>query len=282
MKTTISLDGHVHVYPAHDWALAVRSLIGNLPESACKAGLLTETASCHFYRQVMDNPAAFRSGSLALEPGPEPGSLAVKEEGAVAGYLIAGRQIATAERLEVLALCADVSIADRLPLRATLDAVRSQNAVPVLPWSPGKWFFRRGCLVENLVRTLAPDGLLLGDTSLRPVFWPLTGLMRLAVQRGFKIVAGTDPLPSIGEERVAGTYGTVVTAEFDSARPVSSVRAFLLDPGVPLVSVGRRSGTVVFFRRWLGVGCQSEKPVSAGHTQPTPNPSKEGKSFGPS
>jgi len=267
MKTTIALDGHLHVYPAHDWALTVRSLLRNLPDSGCKIGLLTETASCRFYRQVMDNPAAFRSGSLALDPGPEPGSLVAKDGGAVAGYLIAGRQIATAERLEVLALCADVSIPDRLPLRVTLDAVRSQNAVPVLPWSPGKWFFRRGCLVENLLRTLAPDRFLLGDTSLRPGFWPTPALMRLAAGRGFKIVAGTDPLPRAGEERLAGTYGTVATAEFDAGRPVSSVRALLLDPGVAFAGVGQRSGTVAFFRRWCSpfvLGSSRHKAGSTG------------------
>ena len=253
MKTRIALDGHVHIYPAYDWALAVRSLLGNLPGAACKVGLLTENAACRFYQQVMDNPAAYRSGSLAVEPGPEPGSLALKDSGAVEGYLIAGRQIATAERLEVLALCVDVSIPDGLPLRPTLDAVREQNAVPVLPWSPGKWFFSRGILVERYLHATWRERILLGDTSLRPMFWPVPRLMRLGRERGFKILAGTDPLPRPGEEREIGRYGVTVEAEFDAALPVTSVKRLLLDQAASFTPAGRRSGAVAFFKRWTAI-----------------------------
>lgn len=248
---TIALDGHIHIYPCHDWAVAIRALLTNLPAADCKLGLLTETPACDFFRTALAQPAAFRSGSLALEPGPEAGALAVLDAGVLAGFLIAGRQIVTAERLEVLALGMDAAVPDRLPAREALAAVRAQGAVPVLPWAPGKWFGARGRLVEQLILEAAPEALLVGDTTLRPALWPLPRLMKLAVGRGLRILPGSDPLPVPGEERIIGSYGGAGSAAFDAQRPVTSLRALLATRGIPFRPTGRRSTTRVFARRWL-------------------------------
>lgn len=251
MNTTIALDGHVHIYPSHDWETAVRALLSQLPEASFKLGLLTESSACAFYRKALEQPTAFRSGPLALAAGPEAGSLAVLEAGRTVGFLIAGRQVVTAERIEILAIATDAAIPDRLTAQDTLTAVRSQGGVPVLPWAPGKWFGGRGRLVETLLREAAPGALLAGDTTLRPTVWPLPRLLKLAAGRGIRILPGTDPLPVPGEERVIGSYGCTIAGPFDPQRPVSSLRKLLADSATPFVPAGRRSATLAFARRWL-------------------------------
>ena len=67
--------------------------------------------------------------------------------------VIAGRQIVSAERIEVLALGTRTQIPDGQPLAATIDAVRADGALAVLPWGFGKWWGARGRMVDAYLET---------------------------------------------------------------------------------------------------------------------------------
>jgi hypothetical protein len=41
--------------------------------------------------------------------------------------------------------------------------------------------------------------------------------MRKAKQKGFKVIAGSDPLPIPGEEQLAGSYAIVADVDFDES-----------------------------------------------------------------
>lgn len=249
------IDGHVHIYPRYDWPAALAALVSNLSAAgtteSLPIGLLAESRSCRFYQEATGNPSAFRQGSLRLEVGPDAGSLAIRKGEQLAGYLIAGRQIVTAEKLEVLALGVDVTIAAGQPVGETLDGIREQGAVPVLSWSPGKWFFARGKLVRNLIESRPAGSFLIGDTGLRPSFWPMPVLMRLASQRGFKIIGGSDPLPLPREEFELGSYGFSVTTRFDTGEPATSLRRILSSPASEFILTGKRATPLNFLSRWV-------------------------------
>lgn len=253
--TTLLIDGHIHVYPQYDRREAIESLLTHLAANGDKGsrriGLLAESRACRFFQEVTANGASFHQGTLRLEAGPDTGAITIRQNGIIAGYIIAGRQIVTAEKLEVLALGVDFSLADGLPVETTVKAIRDQGAIPVLSWSPGKWFFGRGKLVENLIMTQTPGSFLMGDTGLRPTLWPLPGLMRMAARRGFKTIGGSDPLPLPGEERGTGSYGFKVTAEFDESKPAASLRTILGDPASMFTPIGKRCGTLGFLSRWI-------------------------------
>lgn len=53
---------------------------------------------------------------------------------------MAGRQIVTAEKLEVLALGTDLDIDDGRPIREVLSLVTENGGLPVIPWGAGKWW----------------------------------------------------------------------------------------------------------------------------------------------
>ena len=252
---TLLIDGHVHVYPLYDWRKAIDALLTNLTPSgeseAIRIGILTESRTNRFFKEVTDNHVSFRNGSLQLEAGPDAGTITIRQNGIIAGYLIAGRQIVTAEKLEVLALGVDGSITDGLPVEAALNAIREQGAIPVLSWSPGKWFFGRGKMIRHLISTQPPGSFLIGDTGLRPTLWPLPGLMKLAIRRGFKVIGGSDPLPLPKEEQWLGSYGFSVTTEFDETKPVDSLRRILGNSTTDFSPIGKRCKTLCFLSRWI-------------------------------
>lgn len=258
-RATLIVDGHVHVYPRYDWHKAVSCLARNLQSAAAPAGhekpvvigLLAESRTCDFFNLVAGHPEGISHGSIRLKVGPEPDCITIYDAEAIQGYLLAGRQVVTAERLEILALGARVHIDDGLPADTVLTAATAAGAIPVLSWSPGKWFGHRGALVRNLITQNPPNRFLVGDTGLRPTPWPLPRLMSLAQRRGFKITGGSDALPLAGEEAWIGTFGVTAEAEFDANRPAASLRRILADPSIPFTPMGQRARPAAFLSRWI-------------------------------
>jgi hypothetical protein len=247
--TRLIADGHVHLYPFYDLPRAVASLEGNLRRhgvSGIPAGFLAERSDCHIFEDL--GQGRQRMPGLDFRPAGE-GCLALRGEAGPRLLLFAGRQIVTAERLEVLALTVDLPLADGLPVSRVVEHVRAAGGVPVLAWAPGKWFFKRGAVVAKLLRGSSAGELLLGDTTLRPTLWAEPRLMRLARRRGFGILAGSDPLPFPGEEGNLGRYATVLEGDIDIARPVAGVRRILSSCGGVGPPVGTRGGIGETLRR---------------------------------
>jgi hypothetical protein len=112
--------------------------------------------------------------------------------------------------------------------------------------------FGRRRIVEGLLEGTSPKDLLIGDSSLRPAGWPEPGLMRAARRAGFRIVAGSDPLPFAGEERMLGRYGVAGDGAFDPRCPAASLRRWLNDPASAFRRVGTRSPLAQVLRRLAG------------------------------
>lgn len=246
--STLVADGHVHLYPFYDLARAVACLEANLGRhgvAGMPAGFLAERHDCHLFRDLAQQRV--RIPGLECRPAGD-GALAFGNGAVPRLLLFAGRQVVTAERLEVLVLTADLAIGDGLPAADVIGRARDAGAVPVLAWAPGKWFFGRGDVVRRLLGDYAPGEVLLGDTTLRPTLWPEPRLMRFGRRRGFGVLAGSDPLPVPGEEVVLGRYATVLEGTFDPPNPVPGVRRMLAAPGAAAV-VGARCGALEVLRR---------------------------------
>jgi hypothetical protein len=104
-----------------------------------------------------------------------------------------------------------------------------------------------------VIDTIDPRTALIGDTSMRPVFWPTPKLMTYARKIGWRIVAGSDPLPFSGEEDFVGRYACKLEADWDNAKPVQTIRTSLLNPAIAIELVGRRSATFEFFSRQIRI-----------------------------
>jgi len=166
---------------------------------------------------------------------------------------IPGRQIACYERVEVLALGTDARIKDGCSAANAVRQALDVGALPVLAWGVGKWMLGREKVVEELLAKYKPSELLIGDSTMRPVFWPEPRLMRQARNAGYRVIRGSDPLPPRSEQTRAGQYGDVAdTADFDPSAPAApQILRILRD--FPLAPAGRRAGVAEFALRMAGI-----------------------------
>lgn len=246
-SSSLVVDTHVHLYPCHDRLDGLISALQNLEALApgtARAICLTERFDCSVFNELGRESHV---GDFSIHVASEKEALILRSSAGDELLVFAGRQIITAERLEVLALTTLEVIPDGLPIRETIARVRELQGVPVLPWSPGKWFFARGQVIRSLLRELSPGDVLLGDVTLRPKRWMVPGLMREACDRGFRIVAGSDPLPFPGEERRIGKYGVMLTPWPGTDRFVTDLRHALRQSDLRIV--GRRDDEISWVTR---------------------------------
>jgi hypothetical protein len=232
------IDGHVHVHDNYDESAFLRAAYTNLSRhgEGLPTLLLTEMPG----QQVF---ARWRSGNAAW-----PVNLTREPSSLVLGgrlLVIAGRQIVTLERIEVLAVGCRENIPNGLTLDATIAAMQEMGAVPVLPWGVGKWSGERGRLVANAA---ARYSLLLGDNAGRPFGWP-----RPALFQQYVVLPGTDPLRLRSEQERVGIYGFVLEGHFDSERPAAGVVNALQNLTQSPTAFGNRVGPCGFLRQQLGL-----------------------------
>lgn len=243
-------DTHMHIYPCYDIQQALHALRINLSrldgQAVCMA-FLAERSDCNFFSEFEKNVAGLLAPEAEIRRLDS--ALHLREAGYPDLYLFPGRQIITSERIEILSLTIDQQIGDGLPAREVVDRIKQEKGVPVLSWAPGKWFFKRKKVVQDLLDANQPGSLLIGDTTLRPTCWPQPLLMGRAVRKGLTIISGSDPLPFSGEENIMGRYGIIMDADFDPDNPAESIRSLLAQPGLKPSLVGKRGGILSTFRR---------------------------------
>ena len=140
--------------------------------------------------------------------------------------LVAGRQVVTSEKLEVLSLFSSQPISQRKTLSETVNEVVAAEAVPVLPWGFGKWVFGRGQKLRSFIQNLdsdTPCNVLLGDNGCRWQLWR-SEVFAEAERSGVRVIAGSDPLPIASHVRRAGSFGSVLKNELDFDNPAKWLR----------------------------------------------------------
>lgn len=262
----ILVDGHVHIYDCFDLPLFLDAAFQNFAVQANKQKasnsfigilLLTETLgvdrfagliACADARDGVENK---RIGSWKVERTAESCSLLVRRETGEIMILIAGRQIVTAEKLEVLALATDKSFVDGAPLQDIIAMVKDSGAIPVLPWGAGKWLGRRAKILKQLINASSDQGFFLGDSGGRPTFWRRPSLLKLANEVGIRILSGTDPLPLASDASRPGTFGFALSASLSLDQPARDIKHLLGQRQTELKCYGRLQSPYQFFRSQL-------------------------------
>lgn len=251
------VDAHVHFYGCYDPVVFFEGALGNFRAAAAAYGvapepvgclLFTEGAGDHYFQHFQAQAEGRSIGPWRFRRTAEDCSLIASRDGEARLLLVAGRQIATKEGLEVLALGCATEFSDGLSLQATLERVLESGALPVLPWGFGKWWFRRGALMSQAVRSLDPAQVCLGDNSGRPHGFPAPRLFRVARSRGIKILPGTDPLPFPSEAGKAGSYGFMLEGDLRRDEPAAGLKALLRAQGVQPRVYGRLESLMRFSR----------------------------------
>ena len=265
----IVLDAHVHIQPRFDLNDFLMISLGNFQRRHGESGargaltsclLLAEGKGLDFFSVLVSEGqqstgrvvgwqirATAEEHAVQLSHASHPG---------VRMFVMAGQQVITAEKLEVLALVTSAQIADGKPLAETVDAVRSRGGLAVLPWGVGKWLGKRGALVGRFLQETPPDSLFVGDNGGRPVFWPRPALFDRAEHRGIRLLSGSDPLPLAGEEKRVATFGAMIDGDLSDALPAAELKSLLCNPGVAITPFGQPAGVLQFLRMQLGLRLQ--------------------------
>jgi len=164
--------------------------------------------------------------------------------------LVAGQQVVTRERLEVLALFSSHAVPFGLPLTQTICEIDQWDAIAVLSWSPGKWWGERGKIVNRTVQD-GPNNLCLGDIRGRPRIWRSPTVFKVAQEKGNKLLYGTDPLNFADEEVHVGSYGFSVSGTLDPQFPANHLKALIRSPAVEMLPYGRRIDLLTFLKNQM-------------------------------
>lgn len=251
----IHLDAHAHLYPFHDVPRLLLAALDHMPRVAptdLRVLCLAERADCSFFQALAQDEIRLPGDRWRIAAWDPAGGVKIRHLPDHRDlWILAGRQIVSAERIEVCALFSDDPVADGLPARDIVRAILDKGGLPALDWAPGKWLFARGQLVRALVKEFPPAQLALVDTSLRPFGWPAPRLYSAARRQGRAVLAGSDPLPFAGEEDLAGSYhcSLSIPALADPARLVAPLKAALISGSTPIAFGGRRGAPLAVLRR---------------------------------
>lgn len=231
-------DAHVHLHEGWDPTAFLDSALLNLRAGAaeldlptCGTGVLffAEAEGCHEFRRFARSIGGITPGPWRFRETEETISLLALRDGSPKLVLVSGRQVATADGLEVLALGIDGTLPSGLGLRDTVARVRHRGGVPVLPWGFGKWWLGRGSKVRDLVFSSAHDGLFLGDNGGRPRMTGRPRLFREAESLDIPVLPGSDPLPFADHADRVGSYGFALHGRLRRHRPGEDVKRILRD-----------------------------------------------------
>jgi hypothetical protein len=228
------VDGHVHLHACFAVPDFLEAAAANLAAAARRLGLPGNPAGCLLLveSQGVDQFAGLADGTAStgawrVIPTEEPVSLLAHRPGALPIVLVAGRQIVSRERLEVLAVGTRAIFADGRPFDEALAEVMAQDAVAIVPWGVGKWQGARGRLIADLLERDRVRSLFVGDNGGRLGLAPRPKLFDRAQSRRVPVLAGSDPLPSPDQLAKVGAYGFVADVSLGASAPFAALRGYL-------------------------------------------------------
>ncbi len=269
----IIADAHVHIYECFNLEQLLNAASDNFKIFAGQQGyqdnftpvlFLTETIKDKFFQQFFDgvdiNPKCrgINLNDWKLKWTQESLSLYAFNKLGQGIFLIAGRQVVTAENLEILALITDQTFADGLSLEATIKSILAAGGIPVLPWGFGKWMGKRGKFLHNFLEESNFPSLFLGDNGGRPIFWPRPSHFKQAEKKGLRILPGTDPLPLASEYCRPGSFGFTIEGELSLEEPGKQIKKMLLDSTISIQAYGSLETPWRFIRNQLAIRYGSE------------------------
>ncbi len=266
-ESAILVDAHVHIYDCFDVDVLLDAASRNFTYAAKKLRLapgftgvllLAETSYCNWFQRTREkcrlNQQFLAVGKLSHWQIDETSDKTVLKARRFTGtcgdenyiYIMAGRQIITAEGLELLALMTDSTFEDGLSITSLLNAVREQGSIPVLPWAAGKWLGKRGKMLSDLLKAEADSDLCIGDNSGRPALWRNPLHFQQAKKSNMGLLPGTDPLPFSSEVGRVGSFGFMMPVKLTDVQPSDDLKQLLRSNALQVTAYGRLETTLGF------------------------------------
>lgn len=260
----ILVDAHVHIYKCFDLEIFLNSALANFMAEAARQGnehdftgilLLAETSKDHWFQILSDySDKEMHVGRWTFHRTQEDCSLWAKADEKEALCILAGRQIVTMERLEVLALITASEFQEGHEILCTIEQIRGQGGIPVIPWGFGKWTGKRGRILDKVIRNSAL-ACLLGDNGGRPAFLPEPSYFQEVTAKGGRVFSGSDPLPFSSESWRAGSFGFSLDGLLNRNKPGAELKRILLSANCRPRHYGKLERPIRFLRNQLAMQC---------------------------
>jgi hypothetical protein len=251
--TTVALDAHVHFYAQTPLLEALHAATANFASSRnSDAGvgmLMLSESHGHDAFSRLRSHADVGTGGLRHCLEPEVVDMSI---GSWRLLIVAGRQVVTQERVEVLTLGTLTQIPDGRSLKATLAEAEDIGAIVVLPWGVGKWLGRRRASIVEALATTKDAQLHLGDIAGRPRLWR-DSLLSKPGKGSSCALGGTDPYPLPNAWRRIGSFGSVLSIDLENDRPLASLKRALAKPFTEAMPFGRRVTTPQFIKEQVAL-----------------------------
>ncbi len=265
------VDAHVHIYDVYDLDALFDAAVKNFARAAQATGLgdlpregmllLTETARDHAFDALASGERSPSRWKVATTP--EPAVLRLDRDPQTSLWLVAGRQVATSEDLEVLALGTTRRFPDHEPIQVSLAASEESAALTALPWGFGKWWGARGGIIEKIMRAPRSRPIFLGDNGGRLTFGTRPRLFAVGERAGLKVLPGTDPLPFRGQEQRVATFGMILPEWDSGGRPLEQLTARLLSAPATPREFGSLTGLIPFVKLQIAMQLRKRRGAAA-------------------
>lgn len=235
----ILIDTHIHIYESYTKEILFQAFRDNTIRAKANMGamLLVEREGVDYFSRLKSGEEIPANSSIIES---DKTSFIIRTPSLPDIIIVAGKQIACKEKVEILAYGTQIEIPDGTPIREAINRVIETGGKPVLAWGVGKWLFKRGKLVKELLSEYSPEQLLIGDSALRPTFWGEPTIMKTARKTGFTVLAGSDPLPPSNQALRAGQYAERYDKNIDLSQPITPQLLQILC-GKETTVFGRRS-----------------------------------------
>lgn len=263
----ILFDAHVHIYDIFNLNVLIDSAFRNFyaaiksmdkEQNNCSCYLLlTESGDLDHFTSLRTMAASEDdsfSNRWIIEDTQENCSIRVSHPDypAISLFIVAGRQIVTAERLELLALFTEEKIPENMTLETGVKQICNRGGLPICAWGAGKWLGKRGEILSDFLQTPGGTKLYLGDSGGRPAFWPASKLLQIKAHSD-RIVSGTDPLSLVGEDRRVGSFGGYLAAKCSHTTPAARLKELLSAQDVTIKSFGKSLSPYLFIKNQLAL-----------------------------
>ena len=266
---SILIDAHIHIHPTVNLERLLDAAWNNF-HSAQKQ-LFPDALHCSFVLmlaegkknnvfsklyELAETSAEKQEGAWSFVSTEEEESvIAVRQKRQI--VLIAGRQLISSEKLELLSLFSPRIFPDNTySLNELATLVTNEGGIPLLAWGVGKWLGNRGKVVKQFIQEPPVPQFFVGDNGNRPVFWPYPEILAQAEKQEILSLAGSDPLPITNHEQRAGTYGVGLDGHtLQVEKPASELRQFLFSKKT-LIPFGQKANCFQFFKDQVLVNTQ--------------------------
>lgn len=264
------VDAHVHIYDVYDLDALFDAAMRNFARAAEAAGLakaprdhmllLTETVNDHAFDALASGERVPRRWKISSTN--EPAVLRVSLADASL-WIVAGRQIATREDLEVLALGTTRRFADKEPIKVSLAESDESAALTALPWGFGKWWGARGGIIKGLINSTRTRPLYIGDNGGRLSMSGRPSLFAVGERAGLKVLPGTDPLPFAGQEQRVGSFGMILEDWQPDEPPLAQLVKRLAGKGAAPRDFGHLTGVTDFVKLQIAMQLRKRRGSTA-------------------